>query len=274
MSVWGDIAGGAIGLYGYDQLMQDLDKTRGDVNSTIDQLSTDVQNMTGFQPWGLTSNMGNIDVTQDGLNFSLSPEQLAQQQFYGQGAQSLFNAAMQDPAARQQNIFNDLQAMRQPAMQQGYSNLQEGIWGAGTGGMQTANYGGDPQSYAFAKAMNDTAGQDMMAAQQMAMAEQAQQASIGQQMMGNQYLPQAQLTSLGTHGINNQQLVNDMVREQAGLWTQLGLGGLTTNVNYDNIKGNAFGDMITASSALASGAGDLISETDWGSVWDTITGWF
>ena len=275
MSVWGDIAGGAVGLYGYDQLMQDMDNTRGDVNDTLDSLQSGVTEMTGFKPWGVTSNIGGIGVDEGGMNFNLSPEQLAYQQQQGQGASSLFNSAMQDPTARQQEHFGNLQAMRQPAMQQGYQNLQQGIWGSGTGGMQTATYGGDPQSYAFAKAMNDTAGQDMMSAQQMAMGEQAQQAQIGQQMFGNQYMPQAQLANMGNFGINNQQLNNDMTREQASLWSQLGLGGLSTNVNYDNIKGNAFGNMIKAGSGLASGLGNSFGETEWaGKIGDTVGGWF
>ena len=273
MSIWGDIAGAGVGLYGYNELMQQMDQTRSDVNDTIGGLQSGVQDMTGFTPWGVTSNLGNIGATEGGLDYSLSPTQQGYADQQGQGAATLFERALQDPTARQSALYGQMQSARQPEMERAYSDLQQNIWGRGTGGMQTANYGGNPEQYAFGKALADSQASDMLRANQMANAEQLQQAQIGQQMFGNQYTPQAQLAQLAQAGLNNQQLANDMARERASLWTQLGLGGLSSNVNYDNIKGNAFGDMIQAGTGLAQGAGNWLGNNA-GSIWDSIGGLF
>ena len=42
----------------------------------------------------------------------------------------------------------------------------------------------------------------------------------------------------------------------ANMYTQLGLGGLTADTNYANVKGNAFGNMISAMMPLAQSAGN------------------
>jgi hypothetical protein len=39
------------------------------------------------------------------------------------------------------------------------------------------------------------------------------------------------------------------------MMAQLGLGGLTADTNYSNIKSNAFGNMITAAMPLAKSVG-------------------
>lgn len=276
MSLWGDIGQGALGLYGYSELMDDLKNTQGDINQTIGDLQTGVTDLTGFTPWGVTSNLGNTQVSDGGLAFNLSPEQQAVSDFMRSGSMDLFGYATGDPSVRQGEFYNQLQAARQPALQQAYNNLNESVYGTGTGGMQTQQFGGNPRDYAFAKGLADSQASDMLQAQQMADAERRLSANIGQQMFGNQYQPMAQSAGLMQYGINDRNLRNAMTREQASLWTQLGLGGLSTNVNYDNIRGNAFGDMIKATMPLAGAAGnqigDFLGGVDWGGLWNNITG--
>ena len=278
MSLWGDIGSGALGLYGYSELMDDLKNTQGDINTTIGDLQQGSLDLTGFTPWGVTSNLGSTSVTDGGLQFNLSPEQQAQADFMRTGATDLFGYATQDPTARQGEFYKQLQAARQPALEQAYSKLNQNVYGTGTGGMVTSQYGGNPRDYAFGKALADSQAADMLQAQQMAQAEQMQQANIGQSMFTNQFTPHATNAGLMQYGINNRNLQDTMGRESASLWTQLGLGGLSTNVNYDTIRANAFGDMIGAATPLAAAGaeelGGFLRDYDWGGLWDGVTGLF
>ena len=277
MSLWGDIAGGAVSGAGYLSQVNDLRDNQQATNDAIGDLQQGVMDNGGFQGWGVTSNLGDIQMGDDGqLNMQLNGDQAQQQMQQGQWANDMFQQANQGTAARQQDIFGQLQAQRQPAMQQAYTGLQQNVYGAGTGGMRTNNYGGDAQSYAFAKAMNDQAGQDMVNAQGLANAEQLQQMNMGNQYFQNQYQPMNNLANLAGHGINAGNIMNQANQAQNSLWTDLGLGGITANTNYENIAGKAFGDMITAGSTLAQSAGDSFGGKDgWGkSIYDTVTGWF
>jgi len=276
MSIWGDIAGGAVQGAGYLEHLNNLREGQDNVNQSIGDLQQGVMDNGGFKGWGVTSNLGGIQQGEDGnLNFQLNEGQANQQMQQNQWAHDMFQRANQGTAERQQDLFGQLQAQRQPAMQQAYSSLQQNTYGNGTGGMQTANFGGDSQNYAFAKAMNDAAGQDMVNAQGLASAEQLQQMNMGQQYFGNQYLPMNNLQQLGGLGINANNIMNQANQAQNSLWTDLGLGGITANTNYENIAGKAFGDMITAGSGLASSAGNAFGDSSWGQgVEDWLGGMF
>ena len=276
MSIFGDLAQGAVGLYGYNDLQDNLSETQGKLNTAVEGLQQGVDDRLGFQGYGVTSAYGDVNSTQNGLEYNLSPEQQAYMQQQGQGASSLFESATQDPTARQQDFYNQMQQARQPQLQQAYGQLQQGTYGQGTGGMQTASFGGNPEQYAFGKALADSQQSDMIGSYDMAMKEQAQQAAIGQQMFQNQYTPQDMLNQNAGIAANQQQINNDMARQNASLWTELGLGSLATNANYDSIKANALGDQYRAGASVAGGLGDMIPTTSegWGDLWDGLTGWF
>ena len=276
MSIWGDIAGGAVSGAGYLSQVSDLRDNQQATNDAISDLQQGVMDNGGFQGWGVTSNLGGMQMGQDGqLNMQLNEGQANQQMQQNRWAHDMFQKANQGTAERQQDIFGQLQAQRQPAMDQAYTNLQQNVYGSGTGGMQTANYGGDAQSYAFAKAMNDQAGQDMVNAQGLANAEQLQQMNMGNQYFQNQYQPMQQLGQLAGHGINAGNIMNQANQAQNSLWTDLGLGGITANTNYENIAGKAFGDMFTAGAGLASSAGNTFGDSSWGkAIVDTVGGLF
>lgn len=257
MSIWGELGSAAVSGLGYNEMLNDLNDSQNNMNQTVGALQQGVMDNGGFQGWGVTSNLGGIQQGEDGnLNYQLNEGQANQQMQQNRWAHDMFQKANQGTAARQQDIFGQLQAQRQPAMQQAYTGLQQNVYGAGTGGMQTNNYGGDAQSYAFAKAMNDAAGQDMVNAQGLANAEQLQQMNMGNQYFQNQYQPMNNLAALAGSAINSNNVMNQANQAQNSLWTDLGLGGLTANTNYENIQGKAFGDMITAGSGVARSAGD------------------
>jgi hypothetical protein len=271
MSVWGDLAGGALGVYGYDKLMDNLSDSQDNVNSGLDTMQQGVQDMTGFKPWGVTSSMGNMQSTEDGMAFDLDESQLAYQKQLGSVGYDQMHQASLPGWQRQREFYDQMQGARQPQLQQAYGQLQNNVWGNGTGGMQTTDFGGNPEQYAFGKALADSQQSDMLTAQQMGMGEQKQQADLGNMMFGNQYKPMDSLMKTTVPGINNQQMNNDMTREQASLWTQLGMGGLSANTNFENIRGGAFGDMINATMPLAKAGGNMAGDI-LGTGWDMLFG--
>jgi hypothetical protein len=264
MSVWGDVAGGALGVYGYSELMDNLGDSQNDVNNQLDTMQGDIKDQLGFQPWGVTSSqLGNVRSHEGGLSYQQNTDQYLDAGRLNRDAMSMFAQAGEDGGRRQQQFYNQMQNQRQPQLQQAYGNLQQGVWGNGTGGMQTTDFGGNPEQYAFGKALADSQAGDMLTAQQMSIGERQQDMALGQSMWDNQYSGMQNLMDQGQAGMNNQQMNNDMTREQASLWSQLGMGGLSANTNFENIRAGAFGDMIKATMPLAQGAGNAIGDL-WG----------
>jgi len=65
-----------------------------------------------------------------------------------------------------------------------------------------------------------------------------------------------------------------MDRHSSQMWTDLGLGGLTANTNFENIRGGAFGDMIQAGSGIAQGLGNQYGDAltaGAGKLWDSLS---
>jgi hypothetical protein len=88
-------------------------------------------------------------------------------------------------------------------------------------------------------------------------------------------MPMQQLQGLGGMGLNNAQLMQNAQMNNANLYAQLGLGGITADTNYGNMLGNAFGNMVTAGSGLLGGIGGRMDQAGGiGGVWDMIKGLF
>ena len=257
-SIWGNIAEGGTNLWGYNELLGNLRDDRAQAQDTISSLQDYVTEQGQFTPYGVT--YGN-----EGVNMQLSPEQQAAQQALMSGGLDLFSRASSDPTARTQELYNLLQGSQAAGVQQDFNQLMAGNYAAGTGGMQTADYGGNPQSYAFAKALENQSTANMMAANQMALGEQAQYGQLGSNMFGQSYSPMNALLAQQQPAIANAELAGIQNRDMLGMFADLGLGGLATDLNYSGIEGDAFGDLIGASSGIAGGIA--------GSLGDSVGGW-
>ena len=260
MALWGDIAQGGLAAYGYNELMGDVRNQQDDMNQALEGLQSGVDERLGFTPWGVTSGTGNVQMGANGdMSFNLNPMYSAMQEQLGQGAGSMFSQALASPWERQQQLYDQMSAARAPGFTQQRSNMNTGLFNRGRSGMQTATYGGAPEQYAFAKAMGDAQASDWLQAGNQAMQEQNHFMGLGQSALNNSFVPQTQLGSLMNYGINNRQLNDQRDRELASLWTQLGMGGLTANTNFNNIRAGMFGDMINAASPAVGALGDAAS---------------
>ena len=74
------------------------------------------------------------------------------------------------------------------------------------------------------------------------------------------YQPMTQAMQQAAMGMDYGQLLQRPQEQMMNMYTNLGLGGLGTEVNMSNIMGNAFGNMITAGSGMLGGLGGAIDE--------------
>lgn len=197
-----------------------------------------------------------------------------------EGSQTAMGRALQDPLGRETDVYNRIRAMQAPEEQRQMESMQAGLFGTGRGGMMTGAYGGSPEEFAFNKARSEAMNQASLQAMGQAQNEMMNQANMatnfgqmgtgtyqaglqGQQTQGQlanifgglMMTPENQMMAQGQLGMQSGQALNQSNNEMAGLLAQLGIGGLTTDVNYANVIGGTYGKMAEAVGAAAGGVG-------------------
>ena len=234
-----------------------------DMNTLGQQLNTGSQ----FQGYGVTSALGNTSVGQDGsVNMGVGPNMGMQNQAnaYMNASQQMMNQSMLDPSARQQQVYNQMMLAQQPQLNQMQAQQQAREYAMGRGGVRGSQFGGTAEDAAMARARVQGSNQAMLAAQQQALAEQAQQAGMAgtfNQMAGNAYgqsfMPMQQQMAL------MQLAAGDADRAQTGQLTgqgylgQLGLGGMQTSINAQKaaseLRGNIYDSILDNAGGLFEG---------------------
>jgi hypothetical protein len=219
----------------------------------IGEASKDFAN---FQPFGVTSNLGNVQTNQQGgFNVNLSPEQQALQQQLAGGSQGLFAQSLMPTASREQSVYDRIRAVQQPGEKRQRLALENRLAGQGRQGLRTAAYGGSPEQFALAQAQAEAQNQAALMALQQAQSEQAQQASIGTQYMNNQYLPQAQMLNMLGAGTQVASLADMGRRQAAGLFADASMSGLELGLASRMGQAELMG---TLGSGLLDGAGKTL----------------
>lgn len=268
MSVPGALASMAAvqqGLQNADQirdygatLADDLDELGG-VN---DPNFTNLNQQSQFKGYGVTSNLGASTIGADGsVNLGVDQNPMMQNsanQYNQAGLQAMSNA-MQNTAGREQDIYNRMMAMQNPALNRAQAAQQAREYAMGRGGIRGSQYGGTAEDAAMARARAEVSNQASVAAMQQAQQEMMNQGALAQgfNQVGNQnyqtsFLPMQQQMALMQLGGNNSD------RAQTGQLTglqylaQMALGGRQVGVNamkaaselegnlYDSVLDNAF----------------------------------
>jgi len=266
MSFLGDIAGGATNLYGYNELLKSLSDDRDAVSGAVAGMQNELDSRTQFKPWSVTSNLGSVGQMSDGRTaMNLSPEQRALQEGLFFGASGQLANAVQNPATREKEVYDRMMAAWQPGQDRQAAEMRERLARQGRSGIRSERYGGSPEELAMAKAQQEGQQTAMLKAMGFTQDELNNQFERGQGLLSSAYLPQKNLQAQAGIGTNLKQLQDAMQIENAGMFAQLGLGGIGTDLNYSNLEGQAFGDMIAGGSNVAQGAGDWISDAlGWG----------
>ena len=164
------------------------------------------------------------------LMSALDPNRLRQEQYRIQGMLQGDGVGQ-----AQQDIYGQLQAMRQPEQERQRLGLEERLFSQGRTGLSTAMYGGSPEQLAMEKAIQEQQSADSLMARQQALSEQQQQAGLIAQAMGLGSQQQAMQAELGLGGVQAAFLPQQQALQLLGaatpfseLSTRAGLQGVTT----------------------------------------------
>lgn len=274
---FGGMFEGLLGGYGYKELMDRQDDLSGDIQGQLKDLTGQIGQKTQFQPWGVTNAIGSTQYGPEGMTGTLSdPMQAWSNTAMSRGGLGMLNAMMPN-AQREQQVYDRMMAVQQPTLDRMNSQMMNQSLAAGRQGMFTNQYGGSPEQHAQAMAQAEAQNQAALGAMTQAQAEALQQYNMGQGLLAEGWKPYDQMRADQGLGLNFGQLAQHGQLQGANLLAQLGLGGIGTQVNLENIRGGMFGDMIKALAPVAGGIGDAASGTlnnAVGGAWDWLKGQF
>ena len=248
-------AGLAFAKQGYDRLGE-VGEQAYEAYSGEGGLADELRGLSEFQPYTVTSATGSqfgMGLGENGemdynLNLSGTEQDLQNEQM--RRAESMFALAEQNPAAREQEVFQRMMDSINPQRERERYELEQRLQGQGRLGVQTSMFGGTPEGLAMAKAQEEAYSQNMLGAMDFAGAEQTRQAALGTGMLANAYIPQAQLLNAVQPG----QTTAEQRRSQMA--TQTGAYGETYSTGLQALLSSALGQ---ASQATSLGSG-LASE--------------
>ena len=244
-------AGLAFAKQGYDRLGR-VGEQAYDAYTGEGGLADELRGMSEFQPYTVTSATGSqfgMGLGENGemdynLNLSGTEQDLQNEQM--RRAESMFALAEQNPAAREQEVFQRMMDSINPQRERERYALEQRLQGQGRLGVQTSMFGGTPEGLAMAKVQEEDYSQNMLGAMDFAGAEQTRQAALGTGMLANAYIPQAQLLN----AIQPGQTTAEQRRSQMA--TQTGAYGETYSTGLQALLSSALGQ---ASQATSLGSG-------------------
>ena len=212
------------------------------------QIAQEGLEQTKFQPYGVTTTTGSQfgfdPVTGKSTLTSSAAEKAFQQQLFGD-AQSMFTNAAGDTSAREQAIYDRIRAAQRPEEERQRQALEERMQNQGRSGVRTSMFGGTPEQLAMFKAQAEADDSAFLGAMKQAQAEQAQQAALGQQMLGASYMPQAQLLQAMQGSELYPQLQQKGQLYGAGLYGEGAMGGLEALLGAGLGQANLMGQLGT-----------------------------
>jgi len=274
MSLWNLLGAGGALAAGLD-ISEEMRQTGRTGAEEMRALGERMAGETAFRGYGVQTGLGRSQVSPTGgMDLGVGPQAgLMQggQQLYG-GAQAAMQRALGDTSAREQEIFNRSMAMQEPGLQRAQAAQQAREYAMGRGGVRGSQFGGTAEDAAMARAraeaMNQASFQAMGQAQQEAM-NQAQMGNLAGQLglQGysaaftpmQQQLNAMQVAQQGANMAQTGQLTG------AGYLSQLGLGGLQSQINADLAAAQLYGNLAGAGATALQGIAG-----SGGSIWDDL----
>ena len=184
----------------------------------------------------------------------LSPEEMGFYRTLMGGSAGMFGRAMEGPEAREQAVFDRMQAAMSPAQERERLELEQRLAAQGRLGVTTNMFGGTPEGLALAKAQEEARNQAMLSAMEFAGAEQARQAQLGAGMLSAAYTPQQQLLAAIAPGITAAEQRRDQQNVAAGAYGETSAAALEALLQSAMAQGNLLGGIggRMATSALGS----------------------
>ena len=229
-----------------------------DLGGVNDPNFTNLNQDSQFKGYGVTSNLGTSTVGTNGsvnLGVGQNPMMESSANQYNQAGLQAMSNAMQNTAGREQDIYNRMMAMQNPALNRAQAAQQAREYAMGRGGIRGSQFGGTAEDAAMARARAEASNQASVAAMQQAQQEMMNQGALAQgfNQMGSQnyqtsFLPMQQQMALMQLGGNNAD------RAQTGQLTglqylaQMALGGSQVGVNAmkaaSELEGNLYDSVL------------------------------
>jgi hypothetical protein len=205
---------------------------------------------------GNTAGLGNKNFWEEipeGFGLGLSPQQQTLQDSLMTQASGVFNEIGADRATREQEVFNRLQALRQPQQERDRLELQNQLFQQGRQGLQTSAYGGTPEQLTFEKAIQEQQAADALAAMTQAGKERQEALALGSGLLGAGFVPQREALNLLTTGGNLARLPLALQRDVLGGAINTGREQLTSQAQMERDKTQVDLDLLEALVSLAAG---------------------
>lgn len=245
--------------YGFNQAKNIEERAKG-INDYLNggngQIGLGNQLNTGsqFKGYGVTSSLGNTTIGKDGsVAMNVGPDPQALNSMLGAygAADNMMAQSQLDPAARQQQIYNQAMAVQNPQLDRMQAQQQAREYAMGRGGVRGSLYGGTAEDAAMARARAEASNQSYLMAQQQALAEQSQQAQmatnygqLANQYNAQTYMPmQQQMQLMQLAGLDADRAQTGQLTGQ-GYLGQMGLGGIQTEVNAYKTASELRGNVI------------------------------
>lgn len=259
------------------------------------QIGNQAAGLSNFTGYGVTGPTGSTSVSSNGSTaFNLNPDQLALQKLagatgmgmmgwnhplsqYGAGALgtagNLLSSIGQDPAAREQDIYNRIRAMQTPEEQRAQVALGSKLAAQGRTGVTTAQFGGTPEQLAMEKAIAEARNAASVSAINLGQQQQQQdtnsaamlsqtgsgalgsQGELAQLYSMLQYAPQSALADMFSAGSGGYSFADIARRQQAALQAEAQMGGLEAQLGAGLGQANLMGNI--GSAAIGGGMGML-----------------
>jgi len=281
--------GGALAYQGYEDIgsigRQALQRfstgyTDPDTGEYTPGLAEQLTGMTEFRPFGVTTATGSefgmsVDPATGQLSttMTLSPDEEARQDRMFTASDEFMRAATGytnpetgeyipgvDPARREQDVFNRMQAAMSPAQERERLALEQRLAAQGRLGVTTGMFGGTPEALTLAKAQEEARNNAMLQAMQFAGQEQSRLAGLGTGLMQAGYVPQQQLLQ----GITPGMTAAEQARQQQNIGAQT--YGETYAAGIEALLQAGLGQ-----AGIASGFGTSLAQGALGGLFDAAT---
>ena len=215
-----------------------------DINQLRGQFAGQVEGLLGQQPSALIGKLGQqaLNLGRQGLNTLEAPSDIeALRAQYSALAGAAGEGLLTSPEERQSDFYDMIRATQRPDEERERLRMEEELFAGGRGGISTAQYGGTPEQFAFAKAQAEAGNTAALQAQQMAMAEQQQNLATATGLTG---------LASGLAGTSS-----GLQSEAQARASQLSQLGLSAEQIESQLQSEGLSRGVTASSAAGSLAG-------------------
>lgn len=195
MSIWDEISGitnmaGSAALA--NQGIQEARAAGTAQQTALSDLANKYQSDIQFKPYTVTGATGSSTFAPGGGSSTLSPQLQALMNQLLTSSGGMFSGAAQPIDQRAMDVTAQLEAASAPSRQREQLAMEQRLFNQGRGGLQTAQYGGAPEQFAFAKALEEQRAQNALTGRTQAMNEQQQQFNLGQGLFSSAFMPQQQ----------------------------------------------------------------------------------